>query len=560
MSFFIPVILCNKIVAEDLPIFFDVGNSERALLVGNEDEGDLQDGGLALRAAELSRSGTALAIEGRQKRDFAAIMNAVRTLQKALSLLHVPDHRYQIAAIQGNLGNALVLLGHLQNDETILAEAVTILRSTLASMERQQNMELVAISQKNLTFALMPSAASSKNEVHGNEAIDHFNRESTTLEETEESEPAGSMRYHSERSVSDEPPPSSESDQIEIGSDGTEDGDPSPPDASAELGDETVNSAFEVSLYGSVEISAVTGRNDILKDGGDGYGYEFIFDPEVNIVASYLTDLGLDYGASVSFDVDQISGSTSVLYFSGGFGDLRFGRDSGAEDDIYIGGGDFQAGSGGIDGNAANLIDVGLTGSDDATKVSYYTPRKRGFQVGMSFTPDTADEAIDSDDLDDDGADDGRFENHLGLGVNWVAEVLGADMIASVVGSFGDAVAGDDLSSYSIGSGLTLGRLQLGAGYTAETSFNDRDLLNFGITYGFDPWFEGLGESYLGAGIAFQFPENATSSTVFALSGDVEVPAGVRLLGDIAYNRQDRRSLSGDVSSFSGVLAVALDY
>jgi len=314
-----------------------------------------------------------------------------------------------------------------------------------------------------------------------------------------------------------------------------------------------------VVLSGSVSITSVVGRSDVLNGEGSGFDQQLSADPEVDISASYDAGGGFDYGLDVSLNVEDLSDNTATAHFSGGFGEIRLGQDSGAEDDLYVGGGDYQAGSGGIGGDAANLVDVGLTGSDSATKVSYYTPRQRGVQFGVSFTPDTADELgfLTAEDPSD---DEGRFENHVGLGANWVGNIAGADIIASVVGSFGEAVFGDNLSSYSVGSGVSLGSVQFGAGYTVETNFNDRELLNFGALRTFDPWLWEFGESNLGIGLAFLFPENAPNSTVVAASADLELATGLRLLSDIAYSDQEGPSSSNDPPNISGVLAIEMDY
>lgn len=469
----------------------------------------------------------ALAPAGQEKTAFATLMNALRGSQKALFASKAAGDQHQVLTSRNNIGYTLVLLGYLQRSSSILKEAVNRLRRTLLSIDRHRDDALLAATKQNLTFALMTSAAITGNKRHLGEALNRYNLGPTSLDKVDQ-EPGDAVSPLAE----DESEPEYEPD-----------------------------SGFELSLYGSIEVSAVAASNGTLEDDERDQGYSLDVDPEVTLDARHWDDRGFDYGAEVSIDVADISASTSVLHFSGGFGELRFGQDSGAEDDIYIGGGDYQAGSGGIDGNGANLVDVGLTGSNDAVKASYYTPRKRGFQLGVSFTPDTAANSTglsESNDLDDGSDDVGRFEDHVGLGVNWIGSVLDAEILASAVGSFGQAVAGDNLSSYSLGSGITLGRLGVGAGYTAETSFNDRDLLNFGATYAFDPWFQDVGASHLGAGIALLFPERAASSTVFAISGDMGLAEGLILFGDTSYNIRDEGSRDGSGSTLSSVLGMEL--
>ncbi len=493
-------------------------------------------------------------LEGEQQADFADLLDDVLVFQQDLVAMRASGDRQETLAAQNSLGHALTRLGDLQSDGTILNEAIEVLREALWSFDEHEDPVFYAVTQQNLAYALVALGGVANSSDFLEESEGHYHQALSLFHEAGKSELAAATRRRFEPYFSPEqsPPPRIQPDDAdEVFSDPDPDDDP---------GNGPPYPGFEVSLFGSIEVSAVTGRNEALEGSGTGHGYSLDVDPEVEIAANYQMDSGFFYGADVSFDVEELSGSSSVLHFSGGFGELRFGQDSGAEDDIFIGGGDSQAGSGGIDGNAANLVDVGLTGSGSAIKASYYTPRRRGVQVGVSFTPDTdADRSgrVAVEDLED---NTGRFRDHVGLGANWVASVMGADVIASVVGSFGQAVAGDNLSSYAVGGNAVLGRLSVSAGYAAETSFNDRDLLNFGVIYGFDPWIEGLGESRLGAGIAFLFPENAPDSTVFALSGDLEMAAGLRLLGDLAYNHREGPSPDGLGSSLSSVLAIELSY
>ena len=90
---------------------------------------------------------------------------------------------------------------------------------------------------------------------------------------------------------------------------------------------------------------------------------------------------------------------------------------------MFLGGEDAQSGTGGIDGDTANLGSIiNVQNTDDATKATYYTPRLAGFQLGASYVPDTG------DDGGRDGAGfDEAFKNVVGVGVNWVGEFGGVE-------------------------------------------------------------------------------------------------------------------------------------
>ncbi len=497
--------------------------------------------------------------KAKEQASFSVLMDNIRSLQKELTALEATAVQRQRAVLKNNLGHALVLLGGQQSDETILKEGIRLLRETLGLIDEQKAPTLFALAQHNLASALMTLAVATEKADYVNEAVERYGLALGIFDASGQKELAASTRRQLEPFLARRTPSAPARDPAEAGADETDHADVSSAEGRSTREAEPIDPGLEVVLYGSLSATTVIGRDDMLNDGGSGYDYSFSVDPELEISAFYDTGLGIDYGADVSLDVQQPRASTAVMHVSGGFGELRAGQDSGAEDDMYIGGGDYQAGSGGIDGDAANLVDVSLTGSDDALKVSYYTSRRRGIQLGLSFTPDTVDvtdEAFAEEDVDQEG----RFEDHVGLGANWVANSGGADILAAAVGSFGYAMEGDDLSSYSVGGGVSLGSVQFGSGYTVETSFNDRELLNFGVFRTFDPWLEGFGESRLGAGVAFLFPENSSNSTVLALSADMELATGLKLLGDIAYNHLGESSSGNDPRNVSGVLGIEMNY
>ena len=59
---------------------------------------------------------------------------------------------------------------------------------------------------------------------------------------------------------------------------------------------------------------------------------------------------------------------------------------------MLVGGEDAQSGTGGVDGDTANLSTVIDLNLGDVTKAMYFTPRVGGFQLGAGYTPDTGDD------------------------------------------------------------------------------------------------------------------------------------------------------------------------
>ncbi|MGI9509515.1 MAG: porin [Geminicoccaceae bacterium] len=304
---------------------------------------------------------------------------------------------------------------------------------------------------------------------------------------------------------------------------------------------------IEVTLSGQVEFGGSAGTEETVDDGTRGY--YFFMDSETVIRAEGETDSGIGYAGKVELetdaDIQTVNADETALYFWGGFGRAELGRDDGAADNMFVAGEDFQAGTGGIDGDADNLDLPGVQDSSDAAKVTYFTPRIAGFQLGASFTPDTGD-AEDANDDDDD------IEDHVELGANYVGAFGGADVTLSGIGSIGNGETNsDDLEDWGIGGGVEFGGIGVGAGYVWNGDLNEGDGFTIGGRYGF-------GAANVSAGYSSNNPDDGDRTNVLVFAADYGLWPGVTLKGDIAFNDEDEDD-DGD-STTAGVLTVQLDY
>ena len=94
-------------------------------------------------------------------------------------------------------------------------------------------------------------------------------------------------------------------------------------------------------------------------------------DNEVFINANGATEGGIQYGSELELEVGSGDGNIDdatvdevTLFFSGDFGRIELGKEDGAEDVMGIGGEDAQAGTGGIDGDTANLTTFEITDAE----------------------------------------------------------------------------------------------------------------------------------------------------------------------------------------------------
>jgi len=305
----------------------------------------------------------------------------------------------------------------------------------------------------------------------------------------------------------------------------------------------------EVTLSGQVEFGFSAADEETIDDGR---GYFFFMDSETKIEAEGAADNGINYSAKVELETDadgdggDVNADETRLAFWGGFGRVELGREDGAADNMFIGGEDFQAGTGGIDGDPQNLNINLVADSGDAAKITYFTPRVGGFQLGASFTPDTGDAENDSDD------DAGDIEEHWELGANFTTSAGGADVTLTAVASIGDAEVGDDdLEDYGIGGGVEFGGLGVGVGYAFREEADEGNGLTVGAKYGFGP-------ANVSAGFSYDDPDEGDDSNVLAFSADYGLFPGVTVKGDLAFNSDDSDA-DGD-STTAGVVTLQLNY
>ncbi len=124
------------------------------------------------------------------------------------------------------------------------------------------------------------------------------------------------------------------------------------------------------------------------------------------------TDPGMEYGLVFVFDGDTNADHfvrEDYLYFGGSWGRIYAGDTKGVEDTMPFGGYDNWGATGFLNGGTLSRVVNETTGTVDSidlvgetsrdTKLTYITPRKYGFQVGVSYTPRTehrGEQTIDS--------------------------------------------------------------------------------------------------------------------------------------------------------------------
>ena len=250
----------------------------------------------------------------------------------------------------------------------------------------------------------------------------------------------------------------------------------------------SVNGAVDVQWGGATQdldsVSDAVG----LSSAGPNRGQSIRTDSEVHFNIRGKTDAGMKWRAQVQFEADTNVSANDAgdatesaldetwIRFSGSWGQVNLGSDDGAEDLMHVSGEKAvnKAGDGGFDGDWDKFVDWNAVNgrfadqptleedSSDATKVSYFTPRISGFQVGVSFTPDEgATGSATNTDSTGDRADS------WGLGVNYKGKFGGVKVAAAGVALIANQEdeTTEDHRGWMIGAEVGYGGWKLGAGY-----------------------------------------------------------------------------------------------
>jgi predicted porin len=248
-------------------------------------------------------------------------------------------------------------------------------------------------------------------------------------------------------------------------------------------------------------------RTDSLKQEGEVY-----FTGETTL------DTGITVGVMVQLEAyttdDQVD--EHYVYFDGGFGRVQLGAADSAAYLMHYSAPTAIAGHGvdspnffhatppGTHGIASNYTFLNTT--SDANKLTYFTPRFAGFQLGLSYTPSLAGGLGGSSgsygNLPDNTV--GAQEKIVEIGANYVNSFGGIDVAISagyLTGSLEQDAAGfDDQEVFTLGTQIGFAGFTFGGGYQKNNLGvaldEDLEQWNVGLTYGFGPFTVGAGYGY----------------------------------------------------------------
>jgi outer membrane protein OmpU len=324
--------------------------------------------------------------------------------------------------------------------------------------------------------------------------------------------------------------------------------------------------------------------SDISGQDSSTRNYVFKQDVEVYFLGETVLDNGLTVGARVELE-GQTSGDqidAVFAYFSGGFGEIRFGDTGEAMAQLCylvpsasaIFGADspnFNFSNAGINGyGATNGTCYGV--DDKSTKIVYFSPNFAGFSFAASFTPDNTEDTRNT--LDGAGTrlknDTNQNSENFSVGASFTHDFNGVNLIAgggatwSLDKENSTADLRTDYNAYAqVGfSGFTVGGA-LGYRQNRGADGSDDMVWGLGVTYNWDAWTVGLGYTngdyelgqpgdVIGTGTtATTLTSDVTEhQNIAALTASYALGPGIQVDGVVEYD--NAQAGEGDTTIFEG--------
>ncbi|WP_373088245.1 porin [Sneathiella sp.] len=233
------------------------------------------------------------------------------------------------------------------------------------------------------------------------------------------------------------------------------------------------------------------------------------YEGEVHFTGETTLDNGIKFGANIQLEAyatsDQID--ETYVYADGAFGRVLFGSEDGAAYLMH-----YAAPSPvpmyGAD--SPNIYPIGVTATTFATmyadkdKISYFTPRFAGFQLGVSYIPDGSSETGQHSAYAPTQFESG-IDRGYSVGLNYVNKLGAVDLAVSAGYNRADvritapapAVDGEDMSEYNFGAQVGIAGFTIGGGYSKTSDIGgvagvDSKAWSAGATYGMGPWKVGV--------------------------------------------------------------------
>jgi outer membrane protein OmpU len=308
--------------------------------------------------------------------------------------------------------------------------------------------------------------------------------------------------------------------------------------------------------------------------------YVFKQDVEVYFLGETTLDNGLTVGARIELE-GQTSGDqidAVWAYFSGGFGEIRFGDTSEALAQLcYL----VPSASGifGADSPNFNFSNNAFTGlgyaatngtcygvDDKSTKIVYFSPNFAGFSFAASFTPDNTEDTRNTvaGAATRPDQDAGQNSENLSVAANFTHDFNGINLILGGGGTWsfdrevGSSIT-DDRTEYNAYARVGFAGFTFGGAYSLRSNTNlsgaDAQVYGAGVTYNWDAWTVGFGWTHGDYEFYSTPPDVLEDHDVFSLTASYALGPGIQLDGVVEYDIDsfDGNGVAGTFDNYEGL-------
>lgn len=311
--------------------------------------------------------------------------------------------------------------------------------------------------------------------------------------------------------------------------------------------------------------------------------YGFRNDTEVNVAVDGRSDSGLGYGAVIDLEADVTSDSDSegvnasrtYVHLDGGFGRFEMGSNTGAAQTMKVDASNLARATGGIDGdwtywaNGAggpgttpgglsfittpslplahgSTTALGNESTDNDNKITYYSPRFSGFQLGLSYTPDSADRGQTVSRTETTAGESGdNFDIGLGYEGQW--DQVGLNLGAASQWGDSESAATEDLNAYNLGATVSFSGFSLGGSWgdwddSLGSSSVDADYYTLGGAY--DSGQFGVSVTWLDSNIDSGATDNDFNNLV--VGADYALASGLTPYAEVSFYEFDAPGTASD--------------
>ena len=318
-------------------------------------------------------------------------------------------------------------------------------------------------------------------------------------------------------------------------------------------------SKMKLSVGGYMEqwVGFTSGDDGVAQDYS---GFSTVSDGEIHFKGKTKLDNGITVGVNVQLEAQQGGDQIDEQYMtvSGGFGQIIIGDENSAMYKMHYAPSDFGIGTNSGDVTSWNKPVSDAEGDsiamgghyrapfgatyiepnavNDSAKISYFTPRVSGFQLGLSYAPDGSQDNNGLPNRDTTNTD------YIMVGANFVQKMGGMSVgISGGYGTVTDAAAGGvEPEATSFGIKLGMGGVSAGVSYANFSDHGEKDQegINAGVAYSSGPmgvsiaYFHGEKDGNNGDAATLN---NQAERDVIHLSAKYAMGPGVTLAGTLGH-------------------------